>query len=61
MALRDLTDAMLRRDGEQLPLLAFSVSIGARASLILDVRGHCIATHRDTTPVLSIEKVEDRD
>jgi hypothetical protein len=50
----------VRRDGEQLPLLAFDdVAAGERASRLLDIRGDGLEAFRLTTPVLSITLLRD--
>lgn len=50
--------AMLRRDGEELPLIALgNMTVGQRGELVLDIRRDGIATYRDTTPVLSIVRL----
>jgi hypothetical protein len=52
--------ATLRRDGEELPLIALgTVEVGRRGELVLDVRRDGIATYRQSTPVLSIRRLED--
>ena len=51
--------AVLRRDGEQIPLIALDLEVGQRGELVLDVRQDGIATYRGTTPVLSITPLQD--
>jgi hypothetical protein len=52
--------ATLRRDGEELPLIALgTMEVGRRGELVLDVRRDGIATYRETTPVLSIVRLQD--
>jgi hypothetical protein len=58
----DLGTIALRRDGEQIPLMAFeSLVVGERAKLLLDVRGDGIVTVRRTTPVLSVAPLRKAD
>lgn len=53
--------AGLRRDGETLPLLAVGqLQLGQPGALLLDVRRDGIPTVRNTTPVVSIERVDGR-
>ena len=56
-----LEAASLRRDGEQIPLIALDLEVGQRGQLILDIRRDGIPTFRDTTPVLSITRLQDAD
>ena len=49
--------AVLRRDGEAIPLITLDLEVGRRGGLVLDVRRDGIATYRDTTPVLSIHRL----
>lgn len=52
--------ATLRRDGEEILLIALgNVQVGRRGELVLDVRRDGIATYRETTPVLSITRLQD--
>lgn len=51
----DLSVSKLRRDGDEIPLLAIGkLAVGETAQLVLDVRGDGVVTVRETTPVLSI-------
>ncbi|WP_018771412.1 hypothetical protein [Arthrobacter sp. 162MFSha1.1] len=57
----DLAVSDLRRDGDEIPLLAVvQLEIGERGHLFLDIRGDGVATFRDTTPVISIQQLADR-
>ena len=49
----------LRRDGEWLAAQSLGVGIGKPMMLTLEPLGNCIETRRYTTPVVSIETVED--
>ena len=49
--------AVLRRDGEAIPLIALDLDVGRRGELVLDVRQDGVATFRGTTPVLSIHRL----
>ncbi|MFD1210735.1 hypothetical protein ACFQ36_01600 [Arthrobacter sp. GCM10027362] len=52
--------ADLRRDGETLPLLAIGqLQLGRPGALVIDVRRDGIPTVRGTTPVVSIERLEE--
>lgn len=54
-----LDTAALRRDGEEIPLIALgNLEVGQRGELVLDVRRDGIATYRGTTPVLSIRRLQ---
>ncbi|MGW6265882.1 hypothetical protein [Cellulosimicrobium funkei] len=65
--------ALLRRNAEWLPLLdagwldaetgdhGEGLRVGMEAVLLLDLRGDGVATVRQTTPVVTIEPVSDRD
>jgi hypothetical protein len=56
----DLDVATLRRDGEEIALIALgNLEVGRRGELVLDVRRDGIATYRQTTPVLSIVQLQD--
>lgn len=51
----------LRRDGDEIPLLAVAqLAVEERAHLWLDLGGDGVQTFRDTTPVLSIQRLADR-
>lgn len=50
--------ADLRRDGETVPLLSIGqLQLGQPGALLIDVRGDGVATVRNTTPVISIERL----
>lgn len=56
----DYDQAVLRKDGQSLPLLGIvPAAVGASAAFWVDVRRDGIPTFRMTTPVLAIEREEE--
>jgi hypothetical protein len=56
----DYDQAVLRKDGQALPLLGIvRAAVGASAEFWIDVRRDGIPTFRTTTPVLSLKREED--
>ncbi|MDQ0259547.1 hypothetical protein [Sinomonas atrocyanea] len=55
----DYDAAVLRRDGETVPLLGIlRLEMGLPAVFLIDVRGDGVPTVRGTTPVAGIERLE---